>query len=218
MPGLLIFMEKKQSFKMINVRIISVDFQKDFSDQKGKHYKPRKSVDFVKNTLVPYLREKDIKIAEIISDYRLPRPADPDDSCRVGEWGYESEIPEDVKLKPQWVKCMNSPIWVRDNIGNPNKKPGLPYQDPQAFTKWLHEIIGKPDSLDAVVLIGLTADCCVFCTAQELSWRGYNVKVLSEGVGSYSGSEKEKEMILTNRPFTNWAESISWKGLQKLLK
>lgn len=200
------------------IKIMSVDFQKDFSDKKGKHYKPRKNVDFIKNTLVPYLRQESIKVAEIISDYRLPRPADPDDSCRAGEWGYKSDIPDDIKLKPVWVKCMNSPIWARENIGDPNKKPGLPYQDTKAFTKWLNRTIGKPDSLDAVVLIGLTSDCCVFCAAQELNWRGYNIKVLAEGVGTYSGSEKEKEMILTNPPFTNWAERISWKNLQKLLK
>lgn len=88
---------------MSNISIISVDFQKDFSDEKGKHYKQRKNVDFIKNTLVPYFRHGGIKVAEIISDYRLPRPADPDDSCRAGEWGYESEIPEDIKLKPVWA-------------------------------------------------------------------------------------------------------------------
>ncbi len=174
----------------------------------------KKAVEFVENTLVPYLRRYNIKVAEIVSDYRAPRPADPDDSTRAGEWGYESEIPDDIKIKPQWIKCMNSPIWIRDNIGNPDKKPGLPYQDPQAFTKWLNKTISKPDRLDAVVLIGLTADCCVFCTAQELSWRDYNVKVLTEGVATYSGNEKEKEMILTNPPFTNWAERISWKSLK----
>ena len=200
------------------VRIISVDSQKEFSLQSGNHYKSRKSVGFIKNTLVPYLRKENIKIAEIISDYRQPRPGDRDDSTRPGELGYESEIPDDVKIKPQWIKCMNSPIWIRNNIGNPNKKPGIPYQDSESFTKWLDKVVGKPNSLDAVILIGLTADCCVFCTSQELSWRGYNVKVLSEGVATYSGSEKEKEMILSNPPFTNWAEAINLSNLKKMLK
>ncbi len=203
---------------MTHIKIISVDFQKEFSSQKGKHYKRRKNVDFIKNILIPYLRKKGIKVAEIISDYRAPRPGDRDDSTRPGESGYESEIPEDVKLRPIWVKCMNSPIWTRKNIGNPNKKPGLPYQDPKAFTKWLNKTVGKPSDLKLVVLIGLTSDCCVFCTAQELSWRGYNVKVLAEGVGTYSGNEKEKESILRNPPFTNWAERISWKDLKKILE
>ncbi len=199
------------------VKIISVDFQKDFSAEKGKHYKPRKNISFIKEILIPYFRQNNIKVAEIISDYRLPRPADSDDSCRAGEWGYESEIPEDIKLKPLWVKCMNSPIWIRDNIGNPDKKPGLPYQDPDSFTKWLGKVIGKPRDSDIIVLIGLTADCCVFCTAQELSWRGYTVKILSEGVGTYSGDESEKEQILNNPPLNNWAESISWNELKKLI-
>ena len=29
---------------------------------------------------------------------------------------------------------MNSPIWVRDNIGDPTKQPGLPYQAPKKFS------------------------------------------------------------------------------------
>src|SRR3989338_3148278 len=197
---------------MSRIKIISVDFQKDFSDSKGKHYKPRKNVDFVKNTLVPYFREHNIKVAEIISDYRLPRPADNDDSCRAGEWGYESEIPEDIKLKPVWVKCMNSPIWVRDNIGNPNKKAGLPYQDTQAFGEWLEINIGKPDEVTPV-LFGLTIDCCVLSTLQELNWRGYYPQVIKEGVDHYLATKKAKEAVLKT-PIPNWADIVLWEELK----
>lgn len=203
---------------MAAVKILSVDFQKEFSAVGGKHYRPHRNVKFIKDTLVPYLRKNDIKIAEIISDYRQPRPGDLDDSTRPGEQGYESEIPDDVKLKPVWIKCMNSPIWTRKNIGDPNKKPGIPYQDPATFTNWANSQIGKPQSLDAVVLIGLTLDCCVLCTAQELTFRGYKVKILEEGVDVYSGKPEEKAMILNNYPLRNWAESISWQELRNLLR
>lgn len=54
------------------VIIIAVDLQKDFSAVGGLHYRPRKSVQFVTNILVPYLRGWRIKIAEIVSDYRQP--------------------------------------------------------------------------------------------------------------------------------------------------
>ena len=202
---------------MFKVKIISVDFQKEFSSNGGKHYRPHKNVDFIKNILVPFLRKDNIKIAEIISDYRQPRPGDLDDSTRPGEEGYISEIPKEVKLKNIWIKCMNSPIWTRKNIGNPNKKPGLPYQDSKAFTKWLNSTIGKPNEADQVILIGLTIDCCVLCTAQELTWRGYNVKILKEGVDVYSGNPKEKELILNNPPLLNWANVISWDELKKLV-
>jgi len=174
-------------------------------------------VAFIKNILVPYLRENKIKVAEIISDYRQPRPGDLDDSTRPGEWGYESEIPADVKLTDVWIKCMNSPIWTRRNIGNPHKKPGLPYQDTKAFGDWLNRTIGKPDKSGMVVLIGLTLDCCVFCTAQELTFRGYNVRILAEGVDVYSGKSKEKAMILNGYPLHNWAEGITWAELKKAL-
>ncbi|MDP3989899.1 MAG: isochorismatase family protein [archaeon] len=202
---------------MIKVKIISVDFQKDFTSKGGVCYKQRQSVGFIKKILVPFLREHKIKIAEIISDYRQPRPGDKGDCCHPGENGYESEIPEDVKLKNIWIKCMNSPIWVRNNIGLANKKPGLPYQDINYFNKWLETVIGKPKDVDEVILIGLTVDCCVLCLAQELNWRGYNVKILEEAVDSYNGGTIEKKQILDNPPLANWANKISWKKLRSKL-
>lgn len=200
----------------MQINIISVDLQKDFSVKGGKEFRPRPSVEFIRNVLIPFLRKRNIKIAEIVSDYRQPRPGDRGDCCHPGEEGYVSEIPDDVKSKNVWIKCMNSPIWTRKNIGIANKKPGLPYQDPEAFIKWLYATVGKPEEAE-IVLIGLTVDCCVFCTAQELNWQAYNVKILKEGVDAYSGDQKEKEMILNNLPLTNWATVISWDELKKKL-
>ena len=154
-----------------------------------------------------------------MADYRKPRPGNLDDSTRPGEEGYNSEIPDDIKLKNIWIKSMNSPIWTRENIGNPNKKPGIPYQNPKAFADWLNSTVGKPEDVDEIVLIGLTLDCCVFCTAQELCWRGYKVKILKEAVDTYSGKSEEKEMILNSPPLLNWAKAISWNELkQKVIK
>ena len=50
----------------MKIKIISVDFQKDYTARGGICYKPRPAVDFVKNTFIPYLKENNIKIAEII--------------------------------------------------------------------------------------------------------------------------------------------------------
>jgi nicotinamidase-related amidase len=199
------------------VKIISVDLQKDFADPKGKHFKPRPSVEFVKNILVPFLREKNIKIFEIISDYRMPRLEGKRDSCHPGEWGYESEIPEDVKDKNIWVKCMNSPEWIRDGIGDKNKTPGLPYPDPKKYDEWLIKTIGKPEDNKIIVLIGLTLDCCVLSTAQTLNFRGYKVYVLNEAVDVYSGDQKEKEYLLNHVPIKNWASPISFEEFKKLV-
>jgi nicotinamidase-related amidase len=201
---------------MSNLKLISVDFQKDFSSPGGRHYKDRPCVNFIKNTVIPFLRENGIKVGEIVSDYRQPRPGDNDDSCRPGTEGYLSEMPEDVKLKPVWIKCMNSPLWTRENIGVADKEPGLPVQDPKAFTEWLYSIIGRPGEVD-IALIGLTLDCCVFCTAQELRFRGYNVKIIEEAVDTYSMASGEKETILNNYPLKNWAKPISWEEAKKLL-
>jgi len=199
----------------MKIKIISIDFQKDFTDKGGRCFKPRPAIDFIKNTLVPYLIKENIKICEIISDYRQPRLGDRGDCCKPGEWGYDSEIPNSVKDKDVWIKCMNSPIWVRDNIGDSSKKPGLPYQDPKKFDEWAQRAIGRPEDTE-VVLIGLTLDCCVLCAAQEFNFRGYKVKILREAVDSYSGDKDEKEM-LCKTPVENWASVITWGELQPLL-
>jgi nicotinamidase-related amidase len=198
----------------MKTKIISIDFQKDFTAEGGIGYKPRPSVDFVKNILVPYLGNKNLKIAEIISDYRQPRPGDRGDCCHPGELGYDSEIPASVKEKEIWIKCMNSPIWVRDNIGDPDRQPGIPYQDPHKFSEWLEKVTGKPEDTE-IVLIGLTLDCCVLCTAQELNFRGYTVKILKEAVDAYSGDQAEKE-FLCKTPIQNWAEVITWEEAQRI--
>ncbi len=177
----------------------------------------RPSVQFIKNTLLPYLEKKKIKISEIISDYRNEYNIKSNDTCVPGTWGYTSEIPAKNKNKKIWIKCQNSPIWITKNIGNPKRKPSEPYQNPKAFTQWLRNTVGKPEYVDFVVLIGLTLDCCLFCTAQELRFRRYKVKILEEATDSYNGTKQEKKMILKNFPLKNWAKSITWKELQKVL-
>lgn len=103
----------------------------------------------------------------------------------------------------------------KKNIGNPSKAPGIPYQDTNAFTNWLNSTIGKPEEIKKVILIGLTIDCCVLCTAQELRFRGYKVYVLKEGVDTYWGSGKEE--IINNYPLKNWAKPISWEELKEVI-
>ncbi len=201
----------------MNIRILSVDLQKDFSAPGGKHFHPHPNVKFIKAELLPFLRENGIKIAEIISDYRQPRPGDRDASCLPGTTGYESEIPADLKLQPVWVKCMNSPIWTRDGVGDASKQAGLPYEDTKEFGSWLDKIVGKAGEVD-IVLIGLTIDCCVLCTAQELSMRGYKVFVLREGVDPYSGDQTQKQQILDGPILNNWAKTIGWEQLKQRLQ
>lgn len=198
----------------MRVAFLSVDLQHDFSAKGGEHYRSHSNVAFIKEVLLPYLNKKSIKIAEIISDYRQPRPGDRGTGCAPGTWGYESEIPASAKYNPVWIKCMNSPIWVRQNGGDPNAEPGLPYQDPQAFTDWLNKTIGKPEDVDQVVLLGLTIDCCVLCTAQELTFRGYKAVVLTEGVDVYSGDPTEKQTVLASPILRNWAKVVSWEQLK----
>lgn len=190
------------------MRFISVDLQNDFTSIGGICYRRRGSVYFVKDILIPYFIEKKLMVNEIISDYRQPRPGDAGDCCHPGEWGYESLIPEAIKNTDIWMKCMNSPIWTRDNIGISAKEPGFPYQDHKRFNDWLEKCMhGEKE----VIIFGLTLDCCVLCTAQELAFRGYKVMLLKEATDTYSGSEQEKKYLFSNPPVLNWASVISWE-------
>jgi len=198
---------------MKNYSLIAVDLQKGFTSEGGKHYEERPCVDFIEKNIFPFLKEKNIKINEIISDYRQPRPGDRGDgSCLPGQWNYESIVPKEI-VKSQWIKCMNSPIWTRENIGNPDKIPGLPYQDTKAFGEWLEKNVGKPEEVTPVIF-GITIDCCVLSTLQELNWRGYYPKVIYEGTDHYNGTKESKDAVIENT-LTNWAEVIHWEELKK---
>lgn len=197
------------------IQVVSVDFQKDFSAEGGVCYRLRPCTHFVKDVLVPHLRRHDLRAAEIVSDYRLPRPGDDFECCVPGAVGYESELPDDVKHPRIWVKCMNSPVWVRENGGKADRPAGLPYPDPMAFTEWLRATVGDVEEAGEIILIGLTLDCCVLCTAQELSFRGYRVKFLAEAVDTYSGNLEEKLAILKT-PLANWGRPISWEQFRRL--
>lgn len=191
--------------------------QNEFTSEGGKYYVPRPSVDFVKNVLFPFLEERGITISEIVSDYRQPRPGDDRDCCRPGEWGYESIIPPFIRNGRQWVKSMNSPVWTRKGIGDPRMDPGEPFPDPTGFGEWLFEHVGGRNDVWKVVLMGLTADCCVLSTVQELRWRGYDVNVLSEATDMRSGDKEEKDVFLHTPPFTFWGAVMEWEELQHLL-
>ncbi len=193
---------------------ILVDLQNDFASEGGKYYSPKPSVNFLKNTLFPFLTKNNLKVNEIISDYRQPRPGDRGDCCHPGTWGYESLLPEELR-KSLWVKCMNSPIWIRENIGDANNTPGVPYQNSQGFTHWLEKNIGNPKDATPV-LLGLTIDCCVLSAAQELSWRGYYPLILAEGVDHATGKTEDKNKIF-DTPLSNWAKVINWSDLKERL-
>ncbi|MGA1820347.1 MAG: cysteine hydrolase family protein [Thermoplasmatota archaeon] len=197
-----------------NTPIICVDLQNDFASEGGGCYQKRPSVDFLLENLFPYLKSTGSMVAEIISDYRQPRPGDDRDCCRPGEWGYESLLPEDLRKGVPWVKCMNSPIWTRPGIGDPSATPGEPFQDPGRFGDWLDGHVGKREDVCSVVIVGLTADCCVLSVVQELRWRGFDVLVLSEGTDVRSGDPLEKKRFLSSPPFTFWGRSITFPELK----
>lgn len=194
------------------IKFISVDFQKEFSSKQGKYFEQRECIDFVKHIFTPHLKSNQVKIAEIVSDYRFPHPHHSEEACIPSTLGFESDIPIAIKYSNIWVKGMHSPIWIRNNGGIPDVLPGVPQPKPELFSEWLISLLGPAHPDLEVVLIGLTLDCCILCTAQELAFRGYRVKFLVEGVDTYSGNLNEKFQLLnTLLPF--WGEPITWHEL-----
>jgi nicotinamidase-related amidase len=202
---------------MADIKLVCVDLQNDFASEGGTCYIERPSVDFIIKTLLPFLEGSDVKISEIISDYRQPRPGDERDCCRPGEWGYESLIPDGMRKGTPWIKTMNSPIWTRAGAGIVLEDPGPPFQDPGSFGNWLLQHVGNRDGVASVVVFGLTADCCVLAVVQELRWRGYEVSVLSEATDVRSGSQDEKDRFLSGPPFTFWGKAIYFEELREMI-
>jgi hypothetical protein len=195
---------------------IAVDIQNDFATEGGKFYTHKPSIIFLNEKIFPYLKEKNIKINEIISDYRQPRLGDSGDGCIPGEWGYKSVMPDDLR-KSLWIKCMNSPIWTRKNIGKVDKKPGLPYPDSEAFGKWIKKNIGKPEEVIPVIF-GLTIDCCVLSTVQEFRWRGFSPIVIREAVDHANGKIEDRDVVLEKTALRWWSKIMSWEDFKKLIE
>lgn len=195
------------------MKIISVDFQKEFSAEGGRCYVARPCIPFIKDVLVPFVRERGMKIAEIISDYRLPRQGSSFHACIPGTEGYESEIPDDVKYQDTWVKALSSPAWVREHGGRADRQPGPPYTDPQGFSSWLARTVGLPSQDSEIILVGLTIDCCVLSALEELRYRGYQPSVLHEGVDTYSGDALEKEFLM-KKVVTYWGKAVGWDEIK----
>jgi nicotinamidase-related amidase len=194
---------------MKTIEFICVDLQNEFATEGGKFYTYKPSVDFLKQVMFPCFSSHNIKVNEIVSDYRQPRPGDGGDGCHPGEWGYESVLPSELR-KSLWVKSMNSPIWIRENGGDENNPPGLPYPDSEKFGDWIDENIGKPENV-SVVIFGLTIDCCVLSTVQEFRWRGYEPIIIKEAVDHASGSLEDRDVVLEKTALRWWAKAVSWE-------
>jgi nicotinamidase-related amidase len=83
---------------MIKTAFISVDLQYDFTRKGGSFHNSGRSPTFVREVLIPHFVRKEIGTAEIISDYRQPRPGDPRNMCHPGSWGYSSEILDQERI------------------------------------------------------------------------------------------------------------------------
>jgi nicotinamidase-related amidase len=203
----------------MDYKFLCVDFQNYFAEKGCKQYNGGDSIGFITDTLIPFLRGKNRLVSEIISDYRLPRPFGRNDDCRPCDFAYLSKLPDDIKSKNVWVKSMNSPIWVRKNGGKANSKTALPYQNPKKFDKWLRKEFGEPKKELTIIVFGLTLDCCVLAVCQELFWRGYQCKILTEATDPMPNKNqaKIKDEIVNGEILKHWLKFIRFGELKKLI-
>lgn len=196
---------------------IAIDFQRDFTDSRGKCYCKGDSVHFVKSNLIPFFREKALKTLEIVSDYRRPRNG-LTTSCDPNDWGFVSEVPDDVKHQNIWVKAMHNPIWVRENGGSKLTSTDFPYPDPKGFSTWVSNNIGSPTKDQLIILYGLTLEVCVLAVAQELYYRGYQVKVLYEATDPMNERLAHKDCIVFHSSLSVYAEVIHYDEMKQLIE
>ena len=197
-----------------NFDFICVDYQYDFINPNGKNYVKGESVTFIQNVLIPYFMKNDIKVAEIISDYRLPRGKSKNESCVPGTNGFISQLPDSLRKNTPWIKCMHNPLWIRKNIGLINVKLGPVFQCPEQFNKW----ISKNIKHDNIVLFGETADCCLLQVASELYFRGFNVFYIYEATDPMAERLKYKNEILYHSSVSIYVKTLKFNEFIKIFE
>ena len=197
----------------MDFELISVDFQYDFAGEEGINFNKGSSVDFIKNTLIQFLKSGGLQVSEIISDYRLPRGKSKNESCVPGTKGFDSLIPQELRKGRPWIKCMHNPIWTRKNIGVENAKLGDVYQGPNAFDLWISQQIEHKK----IVLFGLTADCCILQTASEFYFRGYDVYVIYEATDPMNERLNHKDEIMYHSTLSIYAKTIHFDEFKNMV-
>ena len=200
---------------MTTCYFLSVDYQHDFADKDGIASVVGDSPDFIDSCLIPFLRNHDLKVSEIISDYRLPRGKSHNESCVPGTLGYKSLLPDDLRFGNPHIKCMHNPIWTRENIGIPGRTLGKEYQDPEKFNKWVS--VHFPDKNLPIIIFGETMDCCLLNTAQELYFRGYNPFILYEATDPMPERQPYKKELAENSTLALYTKIVHFEQLESFL-
>jgi nicotinamidase-related amidase len=181
--------------------LLSVDLQNEFARAGGRLFRPRHCVPFLTDVVFPTAKSRQWPVYEIVSDYRDPAKPLQDCSCVPGTWGAESLVPRDLLAGEPWVKSAPSPAWTQ-----------LCGADPSGLSAWLLATLGPPCAELEVVVVGLMLEVCVLSTLQELKYRGYPLKILYDGVDTYSGNPDQKKALF-DALFPFWATPVHWDEL-----
>ena len=194
---------------------LCVDYQFDFASPEGKASVIGDSPLFIANTLIPFLELHEIKVSEIVSDYRLPRGKSCSETCVPGTLGFQSLLPDHIRVGKQHIKCMHNPLWTRENIGVADQPIGKEYQSPELFNRWVSHHF--PEKTIPIVLFGETMECCLLNVAQELYFRGYDLFVLYEATDPMAARQIYKDDIIHHSSLSLYTKCITFKDLCSML-
>jgi len=197
--------------------LVSVDFQNSYLLKGQEFYSSRPGLlSGITRHLYPLLRKYDIRVFQIMSDYRAPSK-EHKIGCQPGTIGFMSGLDNKYCEGETFYKANISPLWQRKNIGLADCPTEEPYLDPKVFTKWVNDNFDAPSDTK-IILMGIGIESSMFATAKEFSQLGYDVYFLFEACDTIRHNKAYKRLLFENSPLLEYVGLITYKKLAKDLK
>ena len=197
--------------------LVSVDFQNSYLLKGQEFYCSRPGLlSGITRNLYPLLKKYDIRVFQIMSDYRAPSK-EHKIGCQPGTIGFMSGLDNKYCEGETFYKANISPLWQRKNIGLADSPTDEPYVDTKKFTDWINNNFDSP-SETKIILMGIGIESSMFATAKEFSQLGYDVYFLFEACDTIRHNKAYKRLLFENSPLLEYVGLITYKKLAKDLK
>lgn len=197
--------------------LVSVDFQNSYLLKGQEFYSSRPGLlSGITRHLYPLLKKYDIRVFQIMSDYRAPSK-EHKIGCQPGTIGFMSGLDNKYCEGETFYKANISPLWQRKNIGLADCPTDEPYLEPKKFHDWVRNNFDTP-SETKIILMGIGIESSMFATAKEFSQLGYDVYFLFEACDTIRHNKAYKRLLFENSPLLEYVGLITYKKLAKDLK
>ncbi len=95
---------------------------------------------------------------------------------------------------PSALRSAHDPLW--DLVGGVGRGPQHPVVSATTFGKWGPELSAAVGGADAVVLAGVSTDCCVLSTALGAADAGIAVRVVADACAGASEADHERALAV----------------------